>query len=426
MSNIGFIGLGKLGLPCALAVESKGHKVWGYDINPEVEEILSTKKLPYREIWAQDHLDKSEIKFSSIKDVVSNSDIIFVPIQTPHNKRFEGTTRIPEDRVDFNYSFLKAGIKSLSEDIERQGEDKVVIIISTVLPGTIEREIKPLLSNNIKLCYNPFFIAMGTTMRDFLNPEYVLFGVDDEEAAIKAAEFYRTLHDRPFYKTAIKNAELIKVAYNTFIGMKIGYANTMMEICHKIGADVDEVTGAMSLATDRLISGKYLSGGMGDGGGCHPRDNIAMSWLAKKLDLSYDFFESLMLGREYQTEWLADLIEGHKGDLPVMILGKAFKEETNLTVGSPSILLKNILEERGIEVEMYDPHVDEEIELNIGVHRRGELVEVDEPHLFFIGTKHSEFNYYRFSEGSVVIDPWRYMEDQEGVEVIRIGEHLER
>ena len=103
--NIGFIGLGKLGLPCALAVESKGHNVWGYDINPEVEEILSTKKLPYREIWAQDHLDKSEIKFSSIKDVVSNSDIIFVPIQTPHNKRFEGTTRIPEDRVDFNYSF---------------------------------------------------------------------------------------------------------------------------------------------------------------------------------------------------------------------------------------------------------------------------------------------------------------------------------
>ena len=409
--NIGFIGLGKLGLPCALAVESKGHSVCGYDINPNVQAILETKTLPYREIWAQDHLEKSNIKFSSVEEVVSNSEIIFVPIQTPHDKRFEGTTRIAEDRVDFDYTFLKAGIKSLSDEIEKQGEEKVVIIISTVLPGTVEREIKPLLNDKVKLCYNPFFIAMGTTMRDFLHPEYVLFGVDNQEAADKAEAFYRTLHDRPFYKTAIKNAELIKVAYNTFIGMKIAYANTLMEICHKIGADVDEVTGAMSLATERLISGKYLSGGMGDGGGCHPRDNIAMSWLAKKLDLSYDFFESLMLGREYQTEWLADLIDEHKGDLPVMILGKAFKEETNLTVGSPSILLKNILEERGTEVDMFDPYVDEGFDFD-----------VNDPHLFFIGTKHSEFNNYEFPKGSVVLDPWRYISDQEGVLVIRIGE----
>jgi UDPglucose 6-dehydrogenase len=232
--------------------------------------------------------------------------------------------------------------------------------------------------------------------------------VDDEEAAEKAESFYKTLHNRPFYKTRIKNAELIKVAYNTFIGMKIAYANTMMEICHKIGADVDAVTGAMSLATERLISGKYLSGGMGDGGGCHPRDNIAMSWLAKKLDLSYDFFESLMIGREQQTEWLADLIQDHEG--PVTILGKAFKEETNLTVGSPSILLKNILEERGIEVSMYDPHVDSH-ELDLSTSG-----------VFFIGTKHSEFNNYKFSKGSIVLDPWRYISDQEGVEVIRIGQ----
>jgi len=407
--NVGFLGLGKLGLPCALAVESKGHRVWGYDTDPRVEGILRTRKLPYREIWAQDHLDKSEITFASINDVVSNSEIIFVPIQTPHDERFEGITRISEERVDFDYTFLKAGIKTLADEIEAQGKDKVVIIISTVLPGTIEREIMPLLNNKVKLCYNPFFIAMGTTMRDFLHPEFVLFGVDDEQAAEKAESFYRTLHDRPFYKTAIKNAELIKVAYNTFIGMKIAYANTMMEVCHKIGADVDAVTQAMSLATERLISGKYLSGGMGDGGGCHPRDNIAMSWLAKKLNLSYDFFESLMLGREYQTAWLADVIQEHRKDLPVTILGKAFKEQTNLVVGSPSILLKNILEERGVEVTMYDPHVDE-----------GDP-NLEEAQVFFIGTKHSEFLEYSFPQGSIVLDPWRYMPDQEGVKTLRIG-----
>jgi UDPglucose 6-dehydrogenase len=410
--NIGFLGLGKLGLPCALAVESKGHKVCGYDINAEVKNIIETKKLPYKELWAQDHLDNSNIQFKSIDKVVSDSEIIFVPIQTPHDQRFEGITRISDERVDFNYEYLVEGMRALSAEVDKQGKDKVVIIISTVLPGTIEREIKPFLSRHVKLCYNPFFIAMGTTMRDFLMPEFVLFGVDDEFAAQKAEEFYQTLHDRPFYKTAINNAELIKVAYNTFIGMKIAYANTMMEVCHKIGADVDAVTDAMKLANERLISGKYLSGGMGDGGGCHPRDNIAMSWLAKKLDLSYDFFESLMLGREEQTAWLADLIEDHQADMPVLILGKAFKEETNLTVGSPSILLKNILEERGIQAEMYDPHIDSHpLDLNQEV-----------PHLFFVGTKHKDFTNYKFPEGSVVLDPWRYIPDQEGVNVIRIGQ----
>ena len=134
------------------------------------------------------------------------------------------------------------------------------------------------------------------------------------------------------------------MAYNTFIGMKIAFANTMMEICHKTGADVDAVSDAMSLATERLISGRYLRGGMGDGGGCHPRDNIAMSWLAGELDLSYDFFDSLMKCREEQTMWLANLIkeelQGNDHLNEVIILGQAFKEETNLTVGSPATLLK--------------------------------------------------------------------------------------
>ena len=201
--NVGFVGLGKLGLPCALAVESKGHNVIGYDISDSVQEIVGSKKLPYKEIWAQDKLDNSNIEIKSVSEVVSHSDIIFVPIQTPHDERYEGATRIPDDRVDFNYDWLCEGIKTLANEIEKQGEDKVVVIISTVLPGTIEKRIKPLLGSHTKLCYNPFFIAMGTTMRDFLNPEYILFGMDNDWAASKAESLYRTLQDRPFYKTTI-------------------------------------------------------------------------------------------------------------------------------------------------------------------------------------------------------------------------------
>ena len=184
--KIGFMGLGKLGLPVALAVESRGHSVIGYDPSAQVKEILDTKKLMYREIWAQKHLDKSKIEIKSVEDVVGESEIIFVPIQTPHGDKFEGVTRIPDDRADFDYTYLKKGIKDLAEEIWHQQSKKVVIVISTVLPGTIRREIKPIIDDNpyFKICYNPFFIAMGTTMRDFLHPEFILFGHDDKWALI--------------------------------------------------------------------------------------------------------------------------------------------------------------------------------------------------------------------------------------------------
>jgi UDPglucose 6-dehydrogenase len=407
--RIGFIGLGKLGLPCALAINNKGHQVWGYDIDCKVSEILEDRKIPYREEGAEELLKTHTIKFGSVNDVVTNSDIIFVAVQTPHNYKFEGCTRIPEERDDFNYDNLKSAVTQLDDSIRRQNNEKIVIIISTVLPGTIEREIYPIIKYNLNfcLCYNPFFIAMGTTIHDFLNPEFVLFGTNENHIAEAVTKFYLTLHNKPFYRTTIKNAELIKVAYNTFIGMKIVYANTIMEVCHKVGANVDEVMGGLKMANDRLISTKYLSGGMGDGGGCHPRDNIAMSWLADKLNLSYNFFDDLMFGRESQTEFLVNLMLEHKG--PYYILGKTFKEQTNLILGSPAILLGNILKEKGLEFIHYDPFVDsEQPEFKEGT--------------YFVATKHEQFQDFKFPKNSTVIDVWRYLIiDDKNIKHIKVG-----
>jgi len=409
--DIGFIGLGKLGLPCALAINSKGHNVIGYDISNGVKTILETKELPYREEGADDLLNNHTIEWGSVEEVVAKSEIIFVPIQTPHLPKYEGTTRIPDERSDFDYTWLKSGIKELSNEINKQGKDKIVIIISTVLPGTIRRDIKPLLNKHVKLCYNPFFIAMGTTIRDFISPEFVLFGVDDESAYETAKYFYSTIHTKPVYKCSIEEAEMIKVTYNTFITMKVCLANTVMELSHKLeNINCDNVMRGLFLSNERLISTKYLIGGMGDGGGCHPRDNIALSWLSNKLDLSFDWYDNLMKCREYQTEWLSDLIINHKKDLPIFILGKTFKKETNLVVGSPSILLKNILTEKNISVEMYDPWIDDT------------QPPLDRPSLFFIGTNHDIFAEYKFPVGSVVIDPWRYIKNQEGVDLISVGD----
>jgi len=413
--KIGFVGLGKLGLPVALAVESKGHDVVGYDISDNVKNIIEAKKIPYKEIWAQDYLDKSNIKFETMKNVVEHSEIIFVPIQTPHDPLYEGITRIPDKRVDFDYSYLKSGMKKLSEEIEEQGKDKVVIIISTVLPGTIRQEIKPLLGKHTKICYNPFFIAMGTTMKDFLYPEFILFGVDDLDAANKAEKFYRSINNATFFKTTIENAELIKVSYNTFISTKIAFINTIMEMCHKLpNTNIDDVTNALMLGNKRLISGAYLRGGMGDGGGCHPRDNIALSWLARKLDISNDFFDQIMMQREKQTDWLVSLIKQYQiKDKKTYILGKSFKPETNIQTGSPSILLDNLLKESGINAIMYDPYVDSS-------------KPIFEQGVYFIGTQHEIFERFNFPKSSIIIDPFRIInKDLNDVKVIRIGDNNE-
>lgn len=407
------MGLGKLGLPVALAIESKGHDVKGYDVNSKIKDYVQMRKVPYREQGIEELLAKTNLKVVSLEEVVDHSDIVFVAVQTPHDPKFEGITRLTDERKDFDYSYLINAIKQLSEVLDKKKIEKIVVIISTVLPQTIEEKVKPVMSPRIKLCYNPFFIAMGTTVPDFLNPEFILFGVDDKEALMRAKEFYRTITSAPVYETSIRNAELIKVAYNTFIGMKIVFANTIMEICQKTGADADAVVNGLSLANRRLLSPSYMYGGMGDGGGCHPRDNIALSWLSKKLNLKYDFFESLMVAREKQTEYLANIIKTY--DLPKVILGKAYKPETNLTVGSPSILLKNILEEQKVNIKIYDPHVDTDAK---------DLLEeiTSKPHLYFIGTKHGDFVNFNYANGSVIIDPFRYIPDIHGVKVVRIGE----
>lgn len=423
--KIGFMGLGKLGLPCALAVEQAGHQVTGFDPGSQVIDIMSSRRLPYVEKGAQELLDKTDIRLVGVGDLINDCDLIFVAVQTPHHPRYEGVTRLPTKRIDFDYTFLKAAVTQLAEAALLKAEPVSVVIISTVLPGTIDREIRPIIDKHggyIKLCYNPFFIAMGTTIWDFTHPEFVLFGVDDPKTATTAEAFYKTIHDRPFYKTTIKNAEMIKVAYNTFISTKLAFVNTLMEVCHKTGCDVDAVTDALKLANERLISPRYMTAGMGDGGGCHPRDNIALSWLARRLEMGFDFFEAIMLSRERQTDWFADLVEesfwAKHGQLPVIILGEAFKPETNLVTGSPSVLLANVLRERGIDSMMYDPIVHDThaaIDLN------------QQSGVYFVGCKHQVFAEMKYGPGSIVIDPHRYVPDQgPEVLVIRLGEGEEK
>jgi UDPglucose 6-dehydrogenase len=413
MTKIGFIGLGKLGLPTCYTYAYLGHRIMGYDINSKrmtydldtIEAGLSGKG-SINELFKDNENIKNNLSFSTnLEEVINFGDIIFVAIQTPHDKKFEGIERLTPERKDFDYTYLVNSIKDISSVLDKLNTKKIVSIISTVLPGTIRKYIFPHLSKNIKLCYNPYFIAMGTVARDLVSTEFVLLGSVNDDASKEMIKFYKTITDAPVHKTTLENAELIKVTYNTFIGTKIVLANNIMEMCDKLpNTNCDDVIDALSLANRRILSSQYLRGGMGDGGGCHPRDGIALSWLSNNLDLSVNFSDMIMTAREKQTEYLSRLIVKYhlkNKDLPIYLLGKAFKANTAIMTGSPAILLKNILEEMEVILEdWHDPLVDErKLELKKGI--------------YCLAVNHDIFKDYHFPKDSIVIDPFRYITQQD-------------
>jgi UDPglucose 6-dehydrogenase len=399
--KIGFVGLGKLGLPCALGFEIEGgYEVHGYDANPAIATYLAEKTVPYREALIEEHLEGSNLTLHvSAEKLVEICDVIFVAVQTPHEELYEGATPVPNSRKDFDYSYLQEAINSIANGLKSSANNPLIVVISTVLPGTMRDKIMPILAearSDYRFCYNPYFIAMGTTLPDFLNPEFILIGSESKDDANYLASIYEPIHSAGVQIMEIESAELTKVAYNTFIGFKIVFANTLAEICSARGGNVDEITQALASASMRLMSAKYLKAGMGDGGGCHPRDQIAMSWLAEDANLSTDLFGYLARARDSQTERQAQLIAkvSAENNLPVCILGWSYKPETNLTVGSPARLLGSILNQIECKYTVYDPYVFPDNPLPA------------EPHLFFVATNHGDFNQLRFTENSIVIDPW--------------------
>lgn len=419
--RIGFIGLGKLGLPCAVATASKGHSVVSYDINPNINSSCHPRELLYTQEadengtgTIQAMLDATTLRIvDSLDEIVAHSELIFIAVQTPHQSQYEGHVPIPNTREDFNYEYLVSSVKALSETLDSMNEKRIITIISTVLPGTLRKYVFPVLSKNISLCYNPYFIAMGSVVYDFYNPEFILLGHVDDEAEQLVRQFYETITAAEVFSTTLENAEMIKVSYNTYITTKIVMANNIMEMCHHLpNTNVDVVMSALKKGTRRLVSTSYLNGGMGDGGGCHPRDNIAMSWLSNRLGLEHNYYDFIMKKREKQTEFLAALIikEVKNTGKKICILGAAFKSNTNIETGSPAILLKNLLIEKGYEVSTFDPHLEPTKQWSC-----------NDNCIYFIGCRHDVFQEYKFNDSCIVIDPHRYISTENCKNIIQVG-----
>lgn len=418
MSSASVLGLGKLGTPVAVAMATV-HDVMGYDVNPS-----NNKKRKYEHLEQgfvegqnfQDIFDNSSLKFaSSLEELVSHGEIIFIAVQTPHEARLDGSVRFSYGEAkDFDYSYL---IKACRDIVPYVKPHQTVAVISTVLPGTIRRLIYPILGRKCKLVYNPYFIAMGTVLRDFQDPEFILMGGEEKDMG-SLIDYYGKHYD--YYSgwsptmrlMSWESAELTKLAYNSFISSKIVAINTIAEMAHGIPhANIDDVSYALESSTKRLSSRRYMRGGVGDGGSCHIRDSISLSFLAERLGVSYNLFSELLWARELQATYLVKLFRRHSGDLPKVLLGKSFKEESNITTGSCALLIADILRHDAVSFEHYDPYVDSNLPKDL----------YGTPKAYFITTKHAVFKTLKFPKGSIVFDPFRFIKDQPGVTVVRFG-----
>ena len=363
--KIGFIGLGKLGRDAAEILAEK-HDVVGYDPNINVEGLSGT-----------------------LEEACKDKDVVLVAVQTPHDPKYGGETPTSHlEPKDFDYSYLIKAVKDVDEHVN---EGTLISVISTVLPGTVRREIVPLIKNG-KFIYNPYLIAQGTVKWDMRNPEMIMIGTssgkDDEQSQTLRKLYDPILQKDTRYEIGTwEEIEALKVFYNTFITTKLCLVNMIQDVAMKVGnINVDVVTDALKYSTQRIMGPSYMRAGFGDGGACHPRDNIALRHMAKQLNLGYDLFDSIMKVRESQAENMARFVMQYQ--MPVVILGKAFKPGIDQTIGSPSMLVGWYIENLDSSIKVYYDEAPDEGAYTYLIHDKGLMPE-------------------KFNPGSCIIDPYR-------------------
>lgn len=388
--KIGFIGCGKLGAPTAQLL-AEHYEVNGFDL---------TEKKP---AGVRMH--------NSAAAAVAGCNFVFIAVQTPHSPEYGGTQPVNNlPPRNFDYTVLINCINRIAEHLSK---NCVVVIISTVLPGTIREVIHPLLPAHTTLLYNPYLIAMGTVREDLIKPEMLIIGAagKNEPALKKLLRLYQPIikaNTRIEFGTW-EEAEAIKIFYNTFISMKLSFVNMIQDVAEKLGnINPDVVTQAIAKSTLRITSSAYMQSGMGDGGPCHPRDNIALRYLAEKLELGYDLFGAIAESRDMQAKNLAQYLLTLSRN--IVILGRAYKPGINLDDGSYAVLVGNYITALNGNVKYYDPdmnYTDTNFNSNA---------------VFLINYHADWLPSFPFTDGCIVVDPWRkWKTENEKIKVLYYG-----
>ena len=433
--ELSVVGLGKLGLCTAAYFASKEHKVIGVEKNEYLVSELRQKRCPIKETGLVELLAQARDNFeltTNLADAVLHSDVTLIIVPTPSK---------PDGK--FSNEYVEAVLRGMGPVLASKDNFHVVDVVSTVMPGSSEGVFKPLLEQlSGKLCgkgfglvYNPEFIALGSIIRDFSKPDMVLIGASDEKSAGIVKELYvSSCENKPHISTmSLLNAEITKLSLNCFVTTKISFANELANICERIpGADVDEITEA--IGTDSRIGSKYLQAGLGFGGTCFPRDNLAFQAFTKELGYEPKLSKATVAINDAMVDRLFEIIEAKVIEQKhIALLGLSYKPNTHITEESQSIMLAQKLIDAGYAVTVYDQAALDNAKDVLGdkVRYCNDPYEcVDGSDAIVLLTKWPEFRDLDWNkieknvkEGAVLIDSWRQLKDREftGFNYIGLG-----
>jgi len=360
-NRVSIVGIGKLGASMVAGMASRGFDVICVDVDRSAVEKVNQGLAPVQETGLAEMIaaNKQRIRATlDFEDAVKSSDISFVIVPTPS-----------DDRGAFSTAYAHRAFEQIGRALKAKSTYHVVVLTSTVLPGATRQLLLPVLEResgkkcgeDFGLCYSPEFIALGTVIRDFLNPDFYLVGQFDDRSG-EALEYVNSrvaLNEAKCKRMSIENAELAKIAINGYVTMKISYANMLSDICERIpGGDIDVVSDALGM--DSRIGRKYLTGGFGFGGPCFPRDNVALAFIGEQLGVDCSIPRAnhrFNLSRSQRAvEKLQDILK--RGDT-VSVLGLAYKPLSHVIEESPGLFLCRALADSGYRVVAHDPLANE-------------------------------------------------------------------
>jgi UDPglucose 6-dehydrogenase len=417
-TQVSVIGLGKLGLCIAAVLAFRGFKVIGVDIDKYKVDQVNRGCSPIVEPGLEDLIRQNAKNLKATTNhykAVKETQVTFVIVPTPS-----------EPDGSFSLKFVIDALEKVGKAIADKDSYHLIVINSTVSPGSMENRIKPFLEEvtgkkcgtDFGLCYNPEFIALGDVIRGLLEPDFVLIGESDPHAGSILADMYKHIctNNPPIERTSFINAEIAKIAINSYITIKITFANLLAEICENTkGADVDEVTRI--IGRDSRIGAKYLKGGLGYGGPCFPRDNIAFARFAESVGVKAELPIIVHQTNLSQVKRVIKKIEqlNLNAATKIGILGLSYKPDTPIVEESQSMMLAKELSSLGYIVHVYDPLALEEARKVLGdtvIYDKTLESCIKNVDVVVLATPWKVFKTIDM-EGKIIIDCWRLLRDRE-------------
>ena len=375
--KIGVFGMGYVGCVTAACLARDGHDIIGVDINPLKIDLLRSGKSPIMEPGLDEMIEKvvSDGKLNvclNANEAILDSDVSLICVGTPSNHN--GSLKL---------DFVENVCREIGRALAHKRDYHVVVIRSTVLPGTVVGKLIPLLEEysgkqaggDFGVCMNPEFLREGTAIKDYYNPGMVIIGEIDKRSGEMVKGLYN-FADSKITRASLGTAEMVKYVSNAYHALKVVFANEIGNLCKAQGLDGQEVMEIFMQDHELNISSTYLTPGFAFGGSCLPKDVRAIAYRSKELDIESPIINAILPSNRNHIENAIRLIE-QTGCKKIGILGLSFKPNTDDLRESPTVFLVETLLGRGYQIKIFD----EKLQLTKLVGANKVFLEKEIPHI---------------------------------------------